>query len=156
MKIQWKKLIPCVLVPLAVGALSALLSGGGMEAFEAMNKPTLSPPAWVFPVVWTILYVLMGVASCLVLHSDAPKEQVSPALNFYFIQLAFNFLWSIFFFNFGWYLFSFIWLVALWILIVITTVKFYNISKTAGYLMLPYLLWVAFAGYLNLSIYFLN
>ncbi len=156
MKIKWKTLIICILVPLAVGVLSGLLSGGSIDAFRALNKPPLSPPGWVFPVVWPILYILMGLASYFVLTSDAPKKQITSAINFYFLQLAFNFFWSILFFNFGLYLFSFIWLIALWILIIITTIKFYSVSHTAGYLMLPYLLWVTFAAYLNLAIYLLN
>lgn len=153
MKIQWKKLIICIAIPLGVGILSALLSGGGMETFEMLRKPSLSPPGWLFPVVWTALYILMGIASYLVLTSGKPSKT---ALTFYGIQLIFNFFWSIIFFGMGAYLFAFVWLVILWLLIIITAVLFYRISKPAGYLMLPYILWVTFAGYLNLSIYLLN
>ena len=156
MKIKWKTLIICILIPVLVGVLSGLLTQGSMESFQELNKPVLSPPGWIFPIVWPILYVLMGLASYFVLTSGAPQKQITSALNFYFLQLVFNFFWSILFFNFGLYLFSFIWLIALWILIIITTIKFYSVSHTAGYLMLPYLLWVTFAGYLNLSIYLLN
>lgn len=152
-KIQWKLFIICVLIPLAVGGLSALLSGGGMEAFKSLNKPPLSPPGWLFPVVWTILYILMGIASYLVITSDKPNPR---GLLLYVVQLVFNFLWSILFFNKQLYLFSFIWLVILWLLILATTMLFYRSSKTAGYLMIPYLVWVAFAGYLNFGIYLLN
>ena len=116
MKIQWKKLILCIVLPLAVGGLSALLTRGGMEVFQSLNKPLLSPPGWLFPVVWTILYILMGIASYLVLTSGKPNRA---ALTVYGIQLAFNFFWSIIFFNLEAYLFSFIWLVILWILILI-------------------------------------
>lgn len=153
MKIEWKKLIICIAIPLAVGGLSAFLTQDSMEAFGALNKPPLSPPGWLFPVVWTILYVLMGIASYLVLTSQKPNRT---ALTAYAVQLAFNFTWSIIFFNLELYLFAFIWLVLLWLLILLTTVLFYNISKPAGYLMIPYLLWVTFAGYLNLAIYLLN
>ena len=153
LKIQWKKLILCIAIPLAVGGISALLTSSGMEAFQALNKPPLSPPGWLFPVVWTLLYILMGIASYLVLTSGKPSRS---ALTFYGLQLLFNFFWSIIFFNLERYLFAFVWLIALWILIFITTVLFYKISKPAGYLMIPYLLWVAFAGYLNLFIYLLN
>lgn len=127
-----------------------------MEAFEALNQPPLSPPGWLFPVVWTVLYVLMGIASYLVSVSDAPQEEKARALWTYGIQLAFNFLWPIAFFNLKWYLFAFLWLVILWILILITALRFGRIRKPAGYLLVPYLLWVAFAGYLNLGIYLLN
>lgn len=151
--VQWKKLIGCLIIPLAVGGISALLTRGSMETFGALNKPPLSPPGWLFPVVWTILYILMGIASYLVLTSGKPD---STALTVYGIQLAFNFIWSIIFFNLELYLFAFIWLVLLWLLILATVILFYQISKPAGYLMLPYLLWVTFAGYLNYAIYLLN
>lgn len=153
MKIQWKNLVTCIAIPLAAGSLSALLSQSGMAAYAMMNKSALSPPEWVFPVVWTILYVLMGIASYLVLTSGKPNDA---ALTVYAIQLFFNFFWSILFFRLGLCVTAFIWLVLLWFLILGTTVLFYRIVKAAGYLMIPYLLWVAFAGYLNLSICLLN
>ncbi len=153
MKIQWKKLIICIVIPLAVGALSALLTGGGMEAFKTLNKPAFSPPGWLFPVAWTILYILMGIASYLVLTSG---KQSKTALSVYGIQLVFNFFWSIIFFGFEAYLFAFVWLVVLWVLILATMILFFRISEPAAYLLLPYLLWVTFAGYLNYSIYLLN
>lgn len=153
MKSQWKDLITCIAIPLAAGSLSSLLTKNSMETFQLLDKPALAPPGWLFPVVWTFLYILMGIASYLVLTSGKPN---GTALTVYGIQLAFNFFWSIIFFNLGMYLFAFIWLVILWLLIFKTAVLFYQISKPAGYLMLPYLLWVAFAGYLNFSIYLLN
>lgn len=149
-------LVKCIAIPLVVGALSAFLSGGGMRIFATTNKPPLSPPGWLFPVVWTILYVLMGIASYLVYTSNAEEEQVTKALTVYGYQLVVNFLWSIFFFDFGWYLFSFFWLILLWILIFLTIRLFGSISKTAAYLLIPYLVWVTFAGYLNLGIWWLN
>lgn len=130
-----------------------MFSQSGMAAYAMMNKLALSPPEWVFPVVWTILYVLMGIASYLVLTSGKPNDA---ALTVYAIQLFFNFFWSILFFRLGLCVTAFIWLVLLWFLILGTTVLFYRIVKAAGYLMIPYLLWVAFAGYLNLSICLLN
>ena len=153
MTIQLKKLAACIAIPLAVGGISALLTRNSMETFSLLNKPPLSPPGWLFPVVWTVLYILMGVASYLVLTSDKPN---STALKVYGVQLVFNFLWSIFFFGMGLYFFSFIWLIALWLLILLTIVLFYIISKPAAYLLIPYLLWVTFAGYLNFAIYLLN
>lgn len=140
-------------MPLAVGGLSALLTKNNMETFELINKPVLTPPSWLFPVAWTILYILIGIASYLVLTSKKPK---GTALTAYGIQLVFNFFWTIIFFNLKLYLFAFIWLVLLWLLILKTTILFYPISKISGYLMLPYLLWVTFAGYLNFSIWVLN
>ena len=156
MKIDKKRLIICLAIPLVVGGAAGLLTMNSMEAFEALNQPPLSPPGWLFPVVWTVLYVLMGIASYLVSVSDAPHEEKARALWTYGIQLAFNFLWPIAFFNLKWYLFAFLWLVILWVLILITALRFGRIRKPAGYLLVPYLLWVAFAGYLNLGIYLLN
>jgi len=156
LKINKKLLIICLVFPLAVGGIAALLTGGGMDTFETLNQPPLSPPGWLFPVVWTILYILMGIASYLVLTSGKSQESIRRTLVMYGIQLAFNFLWPILFFSLSAYLFAFIWLVALWLLILATTVSFYRISDIAGYLMIPYLIWVTFAGYLNLGIYLMN
>ena len=147
--IHWKNLITAVAIPLAVGGLSAWITKDGMKAFETVNQPPLTPPMWLFPVVWSILFVLMGIASYLVVMQ---KGEDTKALTLYTVQLIFNFFWSIWFFNLGWYLFAFLWLVALWILILATTVAFYRISKPAAWLILPYLVWVAFAGYLNLGV----
>ena len=155
-KIDKKLLIICIVLPLLVGALSALLTRESMMLFASVQKPPLSPPGWLFPVVWTILYTLMGIASYLVLTSEAPKEEIVKALNVYLYQLLVNFLWSTWFFNFQWYLFAFFWLVLLWVMILVTLVRFYRISKLAGYLLIPYLLWVTFAGYLNFGVFLLN
>lgn len=171
MKIQWKPLIISILIPLAVGALSAFLTRDSMMAFGALEKPPLSPPGWLFPVVWTILYILMGVASYLALVAEpsfsndgslpgrvpaSGEGSKDAALRAYAAQLIFNFGWSLIFFNMERYLLAFFWLVILWILILITTVLFYQRSRLAGLLMLPYLAWVTFAGYLNLGIWWLN
>ena len=156
MKIQWKTLLICVAIPLAVGGLAGLLSRGGMEVFASLEKPPLSPPGWLFPVVWTVLYVLMGIASYLVFTSGADRKTVGSALRVYGVQLVVNFLWPIFFFNFGWYLFSFIWLLLLLLLILITFARFWKISIPAACLLIPYLRWVVFAGYLNLGVPLLN
>lgn len=153
MKSQFRDLLPFLLFPLTVGAVSALLTAGSMEAFADLCLPPLSPPGWVFPVVWTFLYLLMGVAAFLVVNSGKCGNN---ALFFYLLQLFFNFMWSIWFFNCEWYLFSFFWLVALWLLIFATIRSFGIVSPAAANLMLPYLAWVTFAGYLNLGICFLN
>ena len=156
MNIKKDEFAIAVLLPVAVGTVAAYITRGAQVLFGMMSKPPLSPPAWLFPVVWTILYVLMGIASYLVYQQGEDMDDVKEALKIYLIQLAFNFFWSIFFFNFEWYLFSFIWLIALWGLILVTILKFSKISKPAAYLMIPYLIWVTFAGYLNLAIYMLN
>lgn len=151
-----KKLLACLAVPLAAGGVSALVTRKSMETFEAINKPLLSPPGWVFPVVWTLLFILMGAASYFVLTSGGARRDIDRALTVYGIQLIFNFFWSVFFFNFSLYLFSFIWLAVLWLLIVTSAALFFRLSDAAGWLMVPYILWVAFAGYLNFGIYLLN
>ena len=153
LNIQWKKLVPCLLFPLAVGGLAGFLTRSSMSLFDVVQKPPLSPPGWLFPVVWTILYLLMGFASYLVLVSEKPGQT---AWKLYVIQLIFNFFWPIFFFNLEQYLLSFVWLLLLWLLILATILWFSRSSKLAGYLLIPYLLWVTFAGYLNLGVYFLN
>lgn len=151
-----RQLILCIAVPLAVGGLSGWITRGAMEEFQALNQPPLSPPGWLFPVVWSVLFVLMGIASYLVVRSSAPARTVKRALTFYGIQLGFNFLWSILFFNLGLYLVSFFWLVLLWCLILLTTLQFSALDRRTLWLMLPYLVWVAFAGYLNLGVFILN
>lgn len=154
MVINLKRLAVSVLLPLAVGGAAGLITRGSVERYADIAKPPLSPPGWLFPVVWTVLYILMGVAFYLVWQSDSPSKPT--AFRFYFIQLAMNFVWPILFFNLGAYGFSFLWIVILWIFILLTTLTFYKADKRAGYLMLPYLLWVAFAAYLNLGVYILN
>lgn len=156
MKKNWKTLLLFIAIPLIVGALAALITGGGMSDFAALNQPPLSPPAWLFPVAWTILYTLMGISSYLVYISDAPSGEIRSALTLYGIQLVINFLWPIFFFEFGMYLFSFVWLLLLWVMVLWTLISFFRISKPAGWLMIPYLAWLTFAAYLNLAIYLLN
>lgn len=158
MKRNWKALVISILIPLAVGTAAGLLTMGGMEAFATLNKPPLSPPAWLFPVVWTILYTLMGTSSCLIYTSEEPKEKnvKSQALSTYMYQLIVNFLWPVFFFNFQWYFFSFLWLALLWLLAAKMILEFGAISRTAALLNIPYLLWLSFAGYLNLGIWLLN
>ncbi len=156
MESKTKKYIIGIAIPLAVGGLSALLTQSAMQKFNSLNQPPLAPPSWLFPVVWTVLFVLMGIASALVYMADVPREQKKSALTLYGVQLAMNFLWSIVFFNFGAYLFAFVWLLALLAVIIATAVKFRKISKPADWMLIPYILWVCFAGYLNFAIYLLN
>ena len=155
MKIAWKKLLICLAIPLAVGGLSALISGG-MGEYDNFVQPPLSPPGWVFPVVWTILYLLMGYASYRVLTANAPKEEITKALTLYGGQLLLNFLWSPIFFGLGWYWVAFIELIALWVAVFFTIRAFSKIDDRAGDLLLPYLLWLTFAAYLNFGVALLN
>ena len=155
MKFDKKPLIISLLIPLVTGGISALFTGG-MDNFKLLNKPPLSPPGWLFPVVWTLLYLLMGFASYLVFKADSPEYKKNNALFFYGAQLFFNFFWSIIFFRWEMYLSAFIWLLIMWVLIIITAYRFYKIKPLAGYLLIPYILWVTFAAYLNFGIYLLN
>ena len=154
-----KKLKPyiiSVIIALAVGGLSALLTKNNMNIFDKINMPPLSPPSVVFPIFWAILYILMGVSSAIIYKNGTDREEVQSALKVYALQLAVNFVWSLIFFNMQAYLFAFIWLVLLWVLVVVMIVKFKKISSAAAWLQIPYLLWITFAGYLSLMIYLLN
>lgn len=142
-----------VAIPLCIGGISAMLTGDMMKEYFFLNKPPLSPPGWVFPVVWTILYVMMGLASYLVINSGADRSLIVKALVIYGIQLMLNFLWSILFFNCSLYLWAFVELIVMWVMIIITTVLFFRASTPAGMMMIPYILWSTFAAYLNFAVY---
>lgn len=154
MKIKNKsELIIAILIPIAVGTLSALFSGN-MSLYSTINKPPVSPPGFIFPFVWGILYILMGISSYLVYESDHSEKR--NALKTYALQLFFNFWWSIIFFRFSLYLFAFLWLLVMIVLIAIMIYRFYQINMLSAYLQIPYLLWCLFAAYLNFMIYTLN
>lgn len=145
-------LITFLLIPLTVGAVSSFLSGS--MSLSGLNMPPCSPPAIVFPIVWTILYLLMGVSSWLIWRSK--KEGSKKALQIYGAQLVVNFFWSILFFRFSLYFVSFLWLLLLIALIALMIYRFFPISRQAAYLQLPYLFWCLFAAFLNFSIWLLN
>ena len=151
-----KFLIKSIALPLLVGALASLLTMNSMQVFAMVNKPVLSPPAILFPIVWTILYTLMGISFYFVVNSDTNKEKIQSAIRLYGLQLVVNFLWPTFFFNFQWYLFSFIWLLFLWLLVLLMVIKFFSINKVAAWINIPYLIWLTFAAYLNWAIFLLN
>lgn len=150
------KLFGAILLPLLIGISSSFLTSNAMMQFHFLNKPPLSPPAWLFPAAWTILYVLMGFASFLVLQTAGDRTIKMRGLIFYAIQLVFNFFWTILFFNGQMYLVSFIWLVMMTALIVLAAIDFFRINRLAGLMMVPYILWCCFAGYLNMGIYILS
>lgn len=156
MKKNWKTLLICIAIPLGVGVLSSLITGGSMADYGNLNRPPLSPPGWLFPVVWTILYTLMGWASYRIVTADVPQQQKRTALLFYGAQLVLNFLWPIVFFSLEMRLAAFFLILGLWLLIFLTIRQFSQIDELAGDLLLPYLLWVTFAAYLNLGAYLLN
>lgn len=155
-KFNLKRFLISIAIPLIVGGLSALITSENMNLYSRIETPLLSPPGWIFPVVWTILYTLMGVSFYLVWNSNATIFEKKQAFLVYAIQLFLNFIWSPIFFNMRAYLIAFIVLFALWGFVLAMIIKFYKISKLAGILQIPYLIWLTFAGYLNLAIYLLN
>jgi len=144
-------------IALAVGGLSSLLTAGNMDLYSRITPPPLAPPSILFPIVWTVLYILMGISAAMIyLEKDKKPKEVSRALIVYAVNLFLNFFWSIIFFNMQAFLFSFIWLVLLWITVLIMIIEFYRIKPIAAKLQIPYLIWLTFAGYLNFAIYILN
>lgn len=155
MKKRIKPYIVSVLIALAVGGLSALLTKNNMDIYNQIQKPTPAPPMLVFPIVWSILFALMGISAAIV-YTGEGREKTTGALVLYALQLAVNFFWSIIFFNMRAFLFAFLWLVLLWALILLMIIAFARIKPLAAWLQIPYLLWVSFAGYLTLMVYMLN
>ena len=134
--------------------LGGIVTYIGMLRFQNTVQPPLSPPAYLFPIVWTLLFLLMSVSAAIIYDSD---DEISPkALFLYMIQLTLNFWWCVLFFGFRLYFFSFIWLLLLLLTVFIMTVLFYRVNKLAGILQIPYILWLMFAAYLNFGIWFLN
>lgn len=144
--------IKTILVPVIIGGIVGLIISSTID-YNTLQKPFLAPPSMLFPIVWTILYILMGVSYGILKNNNLTDKEIS---LIYYIQLAFNSLWSIFFFLLKWRLFSVIWIIVLDILVVLMIIKFYKKNKLAGLLQIPYLLWVLFASYLNIAIYILN
>lgn len=149
-KINVAALIVFILIPLLAGIISGYISMG--EGSVDYIKPSLAPPDYVFPIVWTILYILMGIASYRVWMNRNKACYDPMALVIYFIQLIFNFFWSIIFFKYGMFEFAFVWLLILLVLVIITTIKFYQIDIKAGNLMIPYIIWLALAASLSYNI----
>lgn len=153
--IKLKPLIVSLLIPIAVGGFSAFLTMKGMQEYQLMQQPSLSPPPIVFAIVWPILYILMGVSSYLVYTSKTAGNKKT-AYSLYALQLAVNFFWSIIFFNLKMYGFSTIWILLLIALVIGMIINFLKFSSAGGYLQIPYLLWLCFATYLNFMVYMLN
>lgn len=156
MKIRWKTLIFNLAVPLITGAVSGFLTRSAMQQYGQLNQPPLSPPSAVFPVVWITLFLLMGISAYLVTmkRSDGLKSFDLPAV--YWIQLIVNFIWPLIFFNLAIYGIALAWLILLIILVIYMIFQFHDITPAAGWLQVPYLLWLIFAGYLNAGIWLLN
>ena len=139
-----------------MGALSAIFTNNSMNKYKNYNRPILSPPGWLFPIVWSILFVLMAISAYIVYTSNATKKEKTDALFLYFLQLVINFFWTIIFFSFDQLLLGFLWIILLWIVVIFMMVAFFKRKPIAAYLQIPYILWLSFAAYLNLGIYVLN
>lgn len=155
-KSQWKVYAFWVALSEIVGVIAGLLTRRGVEIYSLTSmQPPLSPPDWVFPVVWVILYALMGISAARVcLSQDSPEKQRSVSL--FITQLVVNFFWPLFFFNLQAYGFSLVWLILLWILVFLLILNNRRIDMLASWLLIPYLIWLTFAIYLNIGVYLLN
>lgn len=149
---KFKTYLKSILIPVIIGGIVGLFISKSID-YSFLQKPFLAPPSILFPIMWTILYILMGI-SYGILDSNNLIDTKQNII--YYLQLFVNALWSIFFFTLKWRLFSFIWIILLDLLVIIMIFSFYKKNKIAGLIQIPYLLWVLFASYLNLSIYLLN
>lgn len=151
-----------IAVPLCGGFIISLFTRDVMSKFSDFNQPPLSPPAWLFPVAWTILYILMGLASYFIWKKGhdskkkADQKTSKTALILYAVQLIFNFIWTPLFFVLDQFWLAFVWLIIMWLLIIVLMVKAHKISMPAFWMLFPYILWCTFAAYLNCGIAILN
>lgn len=156
-----KKYIYCVLIPLLVGYLSSILAQAingidTMTYYQNLIKPGFAPPAIVFPIVWIVIYILMGTSSYIILSQNKKETKSKDAMFYYWMQLGLNFLWSIFFFGFQLRLTALVDLILLFVFVIIMIYKFYKIDKIAAYLNIPYIVWLFYAMILNYFIWFIN
>ena len=155
-KSTWKTYAFWIALAEAVGAFSGWLTRKSVKIYNAaVKQPPLSPPSIVFPIVWGILFILMGMGAARIYLSTASKAR-SRSLLLFLVQFAFNFFWSIIFFNLQAFGFAFLWLIVLWVLILLMILSFRKVDKPAAWLQIPYLLWVSFAAYLNFGVWLLN
>lgn len=152
------KLIILILIPLLVGIVSSLLTKDAMVAFNSFRKPPLSPPGILFPIVWTILYVMMGISSYLIIDNENAGllKTKKKCIKLYILQLVFNFFWSLIFFGYQLYYLAFIWLIILWVIVLLLILESKKLSKIASCLLIPYMVWMTFAAYLNIGVALMN
>lgn len=156
-KTNYFRLIISIIICQLAGVIGSFFTASSVSTwYQALNKASFNPPGWLFGPVWIFLYLLMGISLYLVWNKGIKSRQAKAAVTVFGIQLALNALWSIIFFGLKSPLFAFIEMIILWIAIMSTIVYFYKISKTAAYLLVPYILWVSFALVLNFFIYYLN
>lgn len=149
---KFKIYVKSIFIPIIVGGFVGLLISNFID-YNSLQKPPLAPPSILFPIMWSVLYVLMGISYGILESIELVNSKIN---NIYYLQLFVNAMWSIIFFILKWRLFAFIWIVLLDILVIVMIVQFYKKNKLSGILQIPYLLWILFASYLNLSIYLLN
>lgn len=156
-KINYFKLTASIIISLLAGFIGSFFTSSSIQSwYTTINKPFFNPPNFVFGPVWTILFILMGISLYIIWTTKSNSKQKKIAIYLFGIQLVLNTLWSIIFFGLQNPLFAFIEIVILWVAILLTIINFKKISKTAAYLLIPYILWVSFAAVLNFSIYYLN
>lgn len=156
MKQTWKRYALWILLVEAVGALAGWLTREGVKIYtDTVTQPVLAPPLIVFPIVWAILYALMGISAARVSLVN-PSGKRTTGLGFFIVQLTMNFFWSLFFFNAQAFGFSLVWLILMWVVILLMVLAFYRVDRSAAWLQVPYLLWVLFAIYLNFAVWRLN
>ena len=153
MTLKLKTFVISLLLTFLFAAAGGIVTYAGMSGFEAAKQPPLSPPSFLFPIVWTILYILMGVSYGMIRQKG--RLESSDSL-IYYLQLGVNLLWPIAFFVLKWRLFAFFWIILLDVLVLVMLFRFYSKDRTAGLLQIPYAVWVIFATYLNLGVYLLN
>ncbi len=151
-----KKFLISIGIPLATGGLAALLTKDSMDLYSKINQPPLSPPGWLFPVAWTILYLLMGISLYLIWNNSTDYNFKKVAFILFSVQLILNFIWSLVFFNSRQFTAAFIILIFMFIFTLFMTLRFYKINKISAFLQIPYILWLTFAAYLNYAICVLN
>lgn len=149
---KFKIYFKSILIPVVVGGIVGLLISKSID-YNSLAQPPLSPPSFLFPIVWSVLYILMGISYGILKSKDLIDSKIN---LIYYSQLFVNALWSFIFFVFKWRFFAFIWIILLDILVINMVIQFYHKDKTAGLLQIPYVLWVLFASYLNLGVYLLN
>ncbi len=154
--INLKRLLICLVIPIGLGILASLISGNKGGIYPTLNRPPLSPPAWLFPVAWSILYILMGISAYIVSDTRGMNSSKEQAMKIYYVQLAINVLWPIIFFRFRMFEAAAVVLALLIAAVTATIIKFKKINGTAALLLLPYLVWILFALYLNIGIAVLN
>lgn len=149
---NFKIYLKSILTTVILGGLVGLIISGFID-YETLERPPFSPPSSIFPIVWTILYILMGISYGILKSNGLVNQEIN---LIYYSQLIVNLLWPIAFFVLEWRLFAFLWIILLIVLVINMIIKFYNKNKLAGLLQIPYLIWLIFAAYLNLGVYLLN